>query len=210
MGVDHLFDQLDIAGIADLHQHNRQIAGNRLAPEAGLIASVAGQQCAVSTQGGVGVDHRGGHLLEQPRIDQRTVELTQQHLAVGPREVEDPVGQMTVAVFGNLLQATFTAASYTGDQVDGCRLPGLQADTTTNRDNRVEHRSGAVTELYRIWRQSRRGDQGTASADEAGAIGFIGNGINVDTMGCQQMTHPRRRFLLRTRAPATHDGLQRR
>ncbi|MNO01700.1 hypothetical protein D3C81_2219260 [compost metagenome] len=29
-------------------------------------------------------------------------------------------------------------------------------------------------------------------------------------MGGQQMTHPRRGFLLRTRAAATHDGLQRR
>ncbi|MNJ68265.1 hypothetical protein D3C77_644960 [compost metagenome] len=117
---------------------------------------------------------------------------------------------MTVAVFGNLLQAGFTASGYTGDQVDGRRLPGLQADATTDRDNRVEHRTGAVTKLDQIWRQRRRGDQGTAAADEAGAIGFIGNGINVDTMGGQQMTHPRRGFLLRTRASATHNGLQRR
>ncbi|MNZ31631.1 hypothetical protein D3C78_489340 [compost metagenome] len=209
MGIDHLLDQLDVARIADLHQHNRQIARNRLAPETGLITPVAGQQGTVGPQGGVGVNQRGGHLLEQSRIGQRSVELTQQHLAMGPGQVEDPIGQMTVAVLGNLLQAGFTAAGYAGDQVDGRRLSRLQADTTTDRDDRVENRTGAATELYMLWCQGRRGDQGTAPADEPGAIGFIGNGINVDTMGCQQMTHPRRGLLLRTRAAAAHDRLQR-
>ena len=40
MGLDQLADQLDTIGIGDLHQNNRQIAGNRMSPQARLATPV--------------------------------------------------------------------------------------------------------------------------------------------------------------------------
>ncbi|MCY1457313.1 hypothetical protein D9M71_746040 [compost metagenome] len=40
MGLDHLLHQLDVLDGGDLQQHDGQVTGNSLAPEARLIASV--------------------------------------------------------------------------------------------------------------------------------------------------------------------------
>ncbi len=77
MGQHHLLDQMDVGRVADLHQHDRQVTGQALAPQAGLASPVAGQQCSAGAQAGIGVEHRGGHLLEEPGVGQRAVKLVQ-------------------------------------------------------------------------------------------------------------------------------------
>ena len=41
MGLHELAHQVDVGRVADLQQHDRQIAGDGVAPEAGLPAAVA-------------------------------------------------------------------------------------------------------------------------------------------------------------------------
>ncbi|MNP16378.1 hypothetical protein D3C76_1087690 [compost metagenome] len=43
MGQHYLLDQMNVGRVADLYQHDRQVARHPLAPQAGLVAPVAGQ-----------------------------------------------------------------------------------------------------------------------------------------------------------------------
>ena len=144
VGLHQLAHQFDLRRVVDLHQNDGQVPGNSLTPKARLIAQVAAQHAAFSAQSGVGVHQRGSHLFIQAGICGRGVELAQQHLAVGPGQVEDPVSQIAVAVFADQLQAAFAAAAQAGNQVDAGRLPGVEADPAADRHYRVEHRAGTV------------------------------------------------------------------
>ncbi|MNM49877.1 hypothetical protein D3C81_608940 [compost metagenome] len=209
MGKHHLLDQVEVGRVSNLYQHDRQVPRQPLAPQPGLAATVADQKGATGPQRGVGVDHRRGHLLEQPGIVERPVELTQLHLAMWPGEVEHPVGQVAIAVLGDLLQAGIAAVSCTGDQVDRGFLARRQADAAADRHDRVEYRPGAVGQGLGLAVQCRWGHQGAATAYETGAVGFVGDGIDIGAMHGQHMAHPRHCVLLRARPPGADNGLQR-
>ena len=71
VGLHELAHQIDIGRVADLQQHDRQIAGNGVAPEAGLPAAVLDEDARVGAQRGIGVDDgagQGGHrVARRPR-----------------------------------------------------------------------------------------------------------------------------------------------
>ncbi len=207
VGLDQLLHQGNVGQVAHLQQDDRQVAGNALAPEPGLAAPVGLQQAVVGAQGGVGVEQRSCHLLEQPGLGQGRVELAQQHLAVGPGQVEDPVRQVPVAVFVDQLQAVFTAFGDPGHQVDGGALAGVEGDPAADRHDRVEHRPGAAREPLGLRVQGLGRGQVAATADKARAVGFIGNRVDVHAVGRQQVAHPGHRLLLGTWPAAADDGL---
>nr|GFD53098.1 hypothetical protein [Tanacetum cinerariifolium] len=71
-----------------------------------------------------------------------------QHLAVGPGQVEDAVGEVTVAVFTDQRQALVATVGDTRDQVDGRLLAGLQRDAAAYGDHGVEHGSRRVRQGF--------------------------------------------------------------
>ena len=58
MGLYELAHQIDIGRIFNLQQHDRQIAGNGVAPQTGLPAAVLDEDARVGAQRGIGVDDR--------------------------------------------------------------------------------------------------------------------------------------------------------
>ena len=58
VGLDELAHQVDIGRIFNLQQHNRQIAGNGVAPETGLPPVVLDEDARIGAQRGIGVDDR--------------------------------------------------------------------------------------------------------------------------------------------------------
>ena len=48
--------QLNVRQVADLQQHNGQIAGNHIAPQAGLPATIPADHARVRTQTSIGID----------------------------------------------------------------------------------------------------------------------------------------------------------
>ena len=60
--------QFDVGRIADLQQHHRVVAGDRLAPQPRLAATVLQQHGLLGAQCGAGVQHEAGEALVQLRI----------------------------------------------------------------------------------------------------------------------------------------------
>ena len=99
VGLDELAYQIDIGRVSDLQQHDRQIAGNGVAPQAGLPAAVPAENARVGAQRGIGIDYRAGKVSVELRVGLRGVELPQDHLAMGPRQIEDAIRETPILVF---------------------------------------------------------------------------------------------------------------
>ena len=56
VGLHELADQFQVVLVSDLQQHDRQVAGNGVAPEPRLPALVPGEDTRISAEGGVGID----------------------------------------------------------------------------------------------------------------------------------------------------------
>jgi hypothetical protein len=93
------------AGIADLTEHDRHVARHRMAPEPGLPAAVLREQAGLGAQRGVGIEDRAGQTRVELDIGLAGIELAQHHLAVGPGQVEDAIGQALVLVLLDQSQA---------------------------------------------------------------------------------------------------------
>ena len=57
MRLHHLANQINVGLVADLQQHDRQVAGNGVAPEAGLAAPIVGNDAGLSAQCRIDIDH---------------------------------------------------------------------------------------------------------------------------------------------------------
>ncbi len=204
--LHHLPHQFDVVGIADLQQRDRQIAGDRMAPQSGLAAPVLQQQFAVGAQRRMHVHHQPGQALVQLRIGLRGVDLAAHHLAVGPGQVEHAVGQAPVAVLFDQRHARGAVAADAVDHVDHRGLLRRQHDPAADRDHRVEHRTGGIGQ-HRIVAQRARGARGIAAAEEARAVGFVGNRADVCIVHRHQMEHPRRYLAVRAGAPRAQQRL---
>ena len=91
-----LADQLDARVVADADQHDRQIAGDAVAPQPRLPAAVADQHAGLRPAQRGGVDDRAGQPAVRLGVGLAGVELPQQDLAVRPGQFEDAVGQARV------------------------------------------------------------------------------------------------------------------
>jgi hypothetical protein len=159
-------------GLADLQQHDRQVARDAVAPQPRLPAPVAQQRCGAGAQRGLRIDHAAGQARIQLRVGLGGVELAQHHLAVRPGQFEDAVGQASVHVLVRQRQAGLAARGRAVDDVDERRLIGLQRDHAPGRRHRVEHRAGGARERCGV-PQRRRRMQPAAAADEARAVGLV-------------------------------------
>ena len=91
-----LAHQFDARVVADADQHDRQIAGNAIAPQSRLPAPVADQHAGLRAAQRRGVDDRARQPAVHLGIGLGGVELPQQDLAVRPGQLEDAVGQARV------------------------------------------------------------------------------------------------------------------
>ena len=105
VGLDELAHQIDIGRVSDLQQHDRQIAGNGVAPQTGLSAAVLDEDARVGAQRGIGVDDRAGKASVELRVGLGGIDLPQDHLAMGPRQVEDAIRETPILVFFDQAQA---------------------------------------------------------------------------------------------------------
>ena len=130
--LHHLPHEVDAARVADLQQHDRQVARDRIAPQPRLPAPVARSMLGVGAQRRLRVDDRAGQARVELRIGLAGVELAQHHLAVRPGELEHPVGQAPVAILVDQRQAGLAAVGHAVDDVDE-RRSGRARSVITRR-----------------------------------------------------------------------------
>ena len=122
VGLDELAHQIDIGRVADLQQHDRQVARNGVAPQAGLPAAVLEENARVGAQRGIGVDDRAGKTPIELRVGLGGIDLPQDHLAMGPRQIEDAIREAPILVFLDQAQGGVAGLADARDDVDRCRL----------------------------------------------------------------------------------------
>ena len=108
---------------------------------------------------------------------------------MGPGEIEDAVGEVTVLVFFDQADGHLAGIADAQNEIDRCRLLGIQNDTPADGNDRIQYRSFAVRERHGV--AHRQGSAAVASApDEAQAIGFIGRLPGFRAVHRHQMQHP--------------------
>ena len=205
MGLDELAHQLDIGQVADAQQHDGQVAGNGIAPQAGLPAPVPHEHAAVGAQRGIGVDDRVGQAPVELRVRLARVDLSQHHLGVGPGQLEDAVGEAPILIFLDQAQGRVAAVADAVNQVHVGRLFRLEADPAADGHHRVQHRALAAGQRRGIVHRLGRGD-GAAAADEARAVGLVGKLAGVRVVHGHQVEHPGHRLVAGAGPARAEDG----
>ncbi len=117
---------------------------------------------------------------------------------MGPREIEDAIREAPILVFLDQAQADVAGVADAGHHVDRGRFFRIERDSTTDGDNRIEHRAFAtgkrrstVRPLLRAGTAHRLGiGGGAAAADELQTVRFVGHRSDVCSMHGHEMTHP--------------------
>src|SRR6476646_2243105 len=99
MRLNELAHQIDIGRVSNLEQHDRQIAGNRVPPEAGLSSAVLVEERRVRSQRGIGINNRAREASIKLRVRFGGVELAKHDLAMSPCEFEDAIGETPILIF---------------------------------------------------------------------------------------------------------------
>ena len=104
--------------VSDLQQHDRQVAGDGVAPQSRLPAPVAQENAGLRAQRRIGEDHGARKARVELRIRLGGIDLPQRHAAVRPREIEDAVRQMPVLVFADEAQRGVARLGHAEGHVD--------------------------------------------------------------------------------------------
>ena len=166
MCLDELPHQFDLRSVADAQEDDRQVAGDAEAPEAGLRAPVAGEDVRRGTAARVGVDDRAGEAAVELGVRLGRVELAEDDLPVGRRQIEDAVGQTAVVVLAGERHRRLACLADAGHHVHPDRLIRTHRNLAADRDDRVKHRPLAVGKAGVVRHRFRVGER-PAAPDEA-------------------------------------------
>ena len=206
VGLHELAHQLDVGRVADLQQHDRQVAGHRVAPQPGLPAPVPGDDGRVGAQRRVRVDDGAGQAAVELRVRLAGVQLPQHDLGVCRGQREHAIGETPVLVLAHERQAGGARLGHARDDVDRDRLVRLEHVAAADRDDRIEHRTLAARERPGLAHRARVGGRPPA-AEEAQPVGLVREGAaGRRAVRRHEMEHPGRRLAARARAPRAEDG----
>ena len=124
MGLQHLLDQIDAVEVADVQQHDRQIARDAEAPQSGLPQLVAGNDAGRGAAQGIAVNDGVGQAAIDLGIGFGGVEVAQHLLALEPRHFERALDEVAVAIFLEQGQCGLARVRDTGDDLHGRRFVG--------------------------------------------------------------------------------------
>jgi len=207
MGLGKLSHEIDVGLIADAQEHNRKIAGDSVAPQAGLSSPVAGYEAAPGTAVRVGIKDGARKPPIELCIGLCGTELPYDHLAVRPREIEHAVHHPPVLIFVDQGHRGLAGIRHTGDEVDPDRLIGFHGNDLANRDDRIEDCTFAIRQLRHV--HCCRVCQSAAAPDELAAIGLVGGLPERRSVNHRQVEHPRRVFRAQARAARAENRLAR-
>src|ERR1700674_778396 len=144
MCLHQLAHEIDVGWITNLYQHDGQIAGNGIAPQAGLAAAILGEDTGLRTQRRIGVDDRIGEAAVELRIGLGRIDLPQHDLTVGPCQLEDAIGKPAVLVFLHQAERAVASVADARHHVDRGRLLRIQCYAIADSDNRIQYRTLAA------------------------------------------------------------------
>ena len=133
--------EVDIVCIADLQQHDRQVARDRVAPQAGLPAPVPDEDAVLGAQRRIRVDDGTGETRIELCIGLGGIDLPQRHPAVRPCEVEHAVRQIPVLVLADERQRRIARVGHARCDVDGHGLLRQEREPMPDGHDRIQDRA---------------------------------------------------------------------
>ena len=161
----------EVLRLVDLHEDDRQVAGDAVGPERGRATGVTAEHGRRRPQRPLGVEHAPGQALEQVRLVGADAEVMELHLGLGPRQRGRALERGRVAVLVGEVQGHLTGGRDHRGEGDAHRRPGLDADPAPEADDRIEDRADRVGEGQAVAHGSRAADL-PASPEEPGAVGL--------------------------------------
>ncbi len=205
MRLHELAHELDVVGIGNLEQHDRQVTGDRVAPEAGLPPTVSHQHARGGPQRGVGKDHRACEASVELRIGLGGVELPQHDLAVRGRQLEHAIRETAILVLVDEMEHGVPRLGSARNHVDRRRGSGVDGEAMADRDDRIQHRTlGARQRTGERHRDGFR--HASAAPDESPAVGLARNLAGLCAVRGHQMEHPRHLLLEGARPTGAKNG----
>ena len=202
--LDELSDEINFLGVADAQQHDRQVTGDAVSPESRLSARVLRQDRRVRSTGRIGIHDRAGQPSVELSIGLGGIELAQIDLPVSPRHIENAIRQMPVVILVDQHERSFARVGHAGDEIEDDRFIRCQRQGVTDRDDRIEDRTGGVRQLAGSTHRCRIGHR-AASPEKLQAIRFKRHLTRRTAAHGHQMQHPGRVFLVRTGPSRTED-----
>ena len=171
MGFQQRPGDIEMFDVVDAQQHDRQIAGDTLAPQPGLWAGTGGDAARRRAQTGRRVDDMAGQPLEQPRVAGGDAKVVELHLGLCPGQCGGAGEGDRVAMAVDTGQHRIPAFGDHGPVVQSHGGAGGNRHPPAHCEDRVKHGADGAG-------QDRTGLHGggmaqrIATAEEAGAVGL--------------------------------------
>ena len=191
---------VDVFGVGDAQQHNRQIAGNPLWPQAGLCAAAAHDRIRGRAEGRRRIDHMSGKPLKQPCLARRHAEMVELHLRLGPRQHRGARKRRGVAMLVDAIEQCGATGGGDGPERHANGGAGRNADAAADRKDRVEDGADRVRQRPAVGHGDGRANA-AAATEEPRPVGFKFGGANRLAVDDAQMRGPDFRLGRRPSAP---------
>ena len=172
VGPNQLARQVKIVGITRQQRDDRQVAGDRVAPQARLALRVSGENGRLRTQRREGDEHCGGQIGIAARILGACLQLIENGLGVCCRGVDQEVCHAPVPVLSYQLVAALARVADTADQIHRRGLAGLENHAAPDGCHRVENRARAARQWKCVVQRLRIGRAAPAT-DESRPIRLV-------------------------------------
>ena len=196
MRADQLAYGLQVFGLIDPAQHNRQVAGDTVRPKRRWSEIVPFQDFGRRPQRQVRVDDAIGETLEQVRLVRRNSEMVELNLSLGPsqcgRTFESRNIMMLIGQADNLDARTSKKCPKRNTNGGA----GWNAHASANAEDRIEYRPDRVRKRPAAADGNRRADA-VATSKEARPIGLELQPAGGLTFQYGQMRGPYLRFIRR-------------
>ena len=166
--LEQIAEERELGSVGETRDQHGSVARDAVLPQFGLAAAVRLHGVA-RAQAGIGVEQPASQALEQDRVVDRESEVPQLDLAVRAGERQRPGDRAPVVVLLHQAVGVFFGLRKAGDESDAGRAAGRQPHELTQRDDRIEHRTGRVRERVRGGQRDRILER-AAAPDEARAI----------------------------------------
>src|SRR5882724_5598248 len=118
-----------------------------MAPKSRLTPEVIEDHRCLCTERGIGVNNGSRQPKVQLRVGFSGIDLSQEHLVMGPGQFESTVLQMLVPVFMHQAFTCLFCRAYSIDHVDSSSLARLYSYTVPDSNDGVEHCSLTARKL---------------------------------------------------------------
>ncbi len=179
----------DVVDIVDPQQHDRQVAGNAVAPERRWTGAAATDCCRRRPQRRVGEQHVPRQALEQAGLGCRDAQVPQLHLRLGPGQRAGAHECVGVVVLVEQVQHLLAGRRYDSPEGNACRGAGCHAHPVAQREDRVEYRADGVRKSPSI-RQRNRVPDLAATAQESRPVGLDLDGAQHLALDDRLLRHP--------------------